>query len=227
VTGTLAISTSTAVVGVAVGTPEGLVAEWHSHTGRRHGEVLAPAIESLARLSGLPVASLGRVVVDVGPGMFTGLRVGVATAKALASALGVAVVACSSLDVLAHAHRHAGLAVASVVDARRGEVFWALYEPSGGEVKRVSGPQVCAPEALAEALTGMGQVLATGDGARRYAGHLSALPGVTVAGEEHDHPRASVLLALAGGRDGVAPESVNPLYVRGPDVRIGWERRDG
>ena len=94
------------------------------------------------------------VAVDVGPGLFTGLRVGVATAKAMASALGVPIAGCSSLKILAHPHRRDARTVASVVDARRGEVFWALYERCGDSMRRARSPLGIAPDVLARALAG-------------------------------------------------------------------------
>ena len=232
---TLALATATPQVGVALGSAAGLTGEVTVRQGRRHGEVLAPAIESLLKLTATSLRDVERVAVDIGPGLFTGLRVGVATAKALGSALEIPVVTCSSLDALAYPHRDSGCRVVSVVDARRGEVFWAWYDPAGGagadagQVQsgeaRVSDPaEVCAALAL---LAAEGPVVATGDGARRYAGALSAVVGVEIARSEYDHPRAAVLLELADSRPSLPAEMVTPLYLRGADVRIGWEKRDG
>lgn len=236
---TLAIATSTGQVGVAVtgagptGVAGTVAASITVRAGRRHGETLAPAIDALLRITGLELSAVGRVAVDVGPGLFTGLRVGVATAKALAAALAVPVVPVPSLDILAHPHRGARRPVASVVDARRGEVFWALYEPVEGRMVSVNEPAVLPPAALAEELRRLpGNLLLTGDGARRYfaagppeAGDGDRFPGFDVAPEEFDHPSATVLLDLAGGRADVAAEKVTPNYLRGADVRIGWEQR--
>lgn len=227
---TLAIATATGQIGVAVAGADGRSGSITVRAGRRHGETLAPAIESLLGLTGLELSGMQRVAVDVGPGLFTGLRVGVATAKALAAALAVPVVPVPSLDVLAHPHRAAGRPVAAVVDARRGEVFWSLYEPVGGAMAAVTEPAVVAPDALAEELRRLpGGLLLAGDGARRYfadpAGDAGRSGAFEVAPEEFDHPSAQVLLALAGSRPDVAAEKVTPNYLRGADVRIGWEQR--
>lgn len=221
---TLAIATATGQVGVAVSGPGGLAGAVTLRAGRRHGETLAPAIRQLTGLAGVELRSVERVAVDVGPGLFTGLRVGVATAKALGSALDIPVVPVSSLDILAHPHRGAGRPVAAVVDARRGEVFWALYEPVDGRMVAVTDAATVAPDALAERLSGLpADLLLTGDGARRY---FAAGPGrFHVAPEEFDHPSASVLLALSAERTALPAEKVTPTYLRGADVRIGWEQR--
>ena len=227
---TLAVATATGQVGVALSGPDGNSAALTVRAGRRHGETLAPAIQSLLRLAGVELQMVQRVAVDIGPGLFTGLRVGVATAKALASALGVPVVAVSSLDILAHPHRGTGRPVVSVVDARRGEVFWALYQPVGGAMVAVTEAAVAAPGALADELRRLpADVILTGDGARRYfagADGTAEVPGrFDVAPGEFDHPSPAVLLALAATRPDLAPEKVSPTYLRGADVRIGWEQR--
>lgn len=217
----LGIATATAQVSVAVSGPDGLAGSLNLRAGRRHGETLAPAIRELTRLAGVELRRLELVAVDVGPGLFTGLRVGVATAKALASALDIPVVAVSSLDILAHRLRWTGRPVASVVDARRGEVFWALYQPADGEMAAVTEPAVVAPVVLEEELRRLpGDLLVAGDGARRYLAEE-----FDVAPEEFDHPSAAELLELAATRPALSPEKVTPMYLRGADVRIGWEQR--
>jgi len=146
----LAIETATDMVGAALLRDDGAGAERMHLGGRAHAELLAPAIEEVCAASGCTVADVDVVAVDVGPGLFTGLRVGVATAKALAQALGIGVLGVGSLDVLAAAaaggaagpEGSPGLvpsgavgpveaapsgAIAAVVDARRGEVFVAAY----------------------------------------------------------------------------------------------------
>jgi tRNA threonylcarbamoyladenosine biosynthesis protein TsaB len=226
----LGIATATPQVGIALGTLEdGAIAELKIRGGRRHGELLAPAIRDLTQLSGIALSDVDLVAVDTGPGLFTGLRVGIATAKALASALGLQVVACSSLDLLAYPHRHVGTRVASVVDARRGEVFWSVHEPSSGADTMISVTEsvVSDPETLAGALADERSIVVTGDGGRRYEKILRAVPNVTIAGEEHDHPAAASLIELAASRAALPPEKVSANYLRGADVRIGWEQRDG
>ena len=224
---TLAIATATGQIGVALSGPDGQDATLSVRAGRRHGETLAPAIQSLLALTGRALSDVDLIAVDQGPGLFTGLRVGVATAKALGAALEIPVVPCSSLDLLAHPHRSAGRPVASIVDARRGEVFWALYEPAGrggsggGGMTAVSEAVAIDPDVLADKLSEVESVLLTGDGARRFfAGR-----GFDIAPGEFDHPSAAVLAELAQTRPAVGPEAVQPLYLRGADVRIGWDQR--
>jgi tRNA threonylcarbamoyladenosine biosynthesis protein TsaB len=220
-TAVLAIASATGQVGVAIGSDKGSGALAVA-AGRRHGETLAPAIEALTRLIGVGLEQLELVAVDAGPGLFTGLRVGLATAQALAAALHLPLAAGSSLDLLAQPLGPTGKPVVSVVDARRGEVFWAHYQP-GPTGPVLCGPRrVSAPEELAGFLRSLDPpALVVGEGARRYAPIL----GVEPLDPGFDHPSAEVLAAMAPRLRAAPPEQVEPIYLRGPDVRIGWETR--
>ncbi len=109
----LAIESATDMVGVALIRDDGASAERVHDGGRAHAELLVPAIEEVCAVSGCTIADVDRIAVDVGPGLFTGLRVGVATAKALAQALGVGIVGVSSLDILAAAFAEESAGAAS------------------------------------------------------------------------------------------------------------------
>ncbi len=143
----VAIETATETVGVAVRTPAGVQAEFALTGRRRHVETLTPAVEHLLAQVGLTPSDLGVVAVDIGPGLFTGLRVGVAAAKGLAQSLGIGVVGATSLDILtagAAAAGHRGLVLACV-DARRAEVFAAVRQVGeGGRSWRSRSRPPCA-----------------------------------------------------------------------------------
>jgi tRNA threonylcarbamoyladenosine biosynthesis protein TsaB len=185
--------------------------------------------------SGYRMADLTAVAVDVGPGLFTGLRVGVATAKALAAALDLQAVGLTSLEVLAHPHRRQPALVAAVVDARRHEVFRALYETRSGHLVPLAPPRVVTPAELADELAALdGAVLAVGDGARRYADVLVGGDGgrrIEIAGPVEAHPDAEALAELAAGcltaGSFTDAAGLHPCYLRPADVRIGWDQRDG
>jgi len=216
----LAIDTATPHVSVAIGGSDGIRGSFSAAAGRRHAETLAPAIALLSASTGVALSDIDRVAVDVGPGLFTGLRVGLATSAALATALECPAVAVASVDLLAYPHLQGPRLVAAVVDARRAEVFWALYRPGSG---RVTEPCVAAPEDLAAALAALGEdVLAVGDGAARYRDTLAGAGPIEV---RDGYPQATDLVALAAGSDPVAPGALRPLYLRQADVRIGWEQR--
>jgi tRNA threonylcarbamoyladenosine biosynthesis protein TsaB len=228
----LGIETATPQVGCALGGQEGTLASFHAARGRRHAEILAPAIEFVRRQAQVELDEVSAVAVDVGPGLFTGLRVGVATAKALATALRIPLIGLTSLDLLAYPERRSGRLIAAMVDARRGEVFWALYRQVPGGVQRLTDYAVTAPGEVASELMARGtETLALGDGARRYAQVLGEVSSVEVGGVGSAYPSASVLVELAqplGLREEfVHPSELAPLYLRKADTRINWQQRDG
>ena len=225
----VAIETATETVGVAVRTGGGIEAAFTLRGRRRHVETLAPAMEHLFAQVGMAATDLDVVAVDLGPGLFTGLRVGVAAANGLAQALGIGVVGLSSLDILTRAaaqHGHTGHLLAAV-DARRGEVFACVRELRTGETpaEDVIAAGLFAPGELAEALTTLGgvRIVGVGDGAQRYAGILGEVPGVSCVMNGLDSPPPSTLLAMAAdlydaSGPPVAPHLVVPLYMRAADA---------
>ncbi len=153
----LAVESATELAGVALADEAGVLATATVSRGRHHAESIAPAIEFVCRRAGVALSALDAVGVDVGPGLFTGLRVGVGTAKALAFALDRPLVTVGSLEVLAHAVATAGVApgtlVVPVVDARRGEVFVGRLRATAGGVAWEEGETRRTPEALAAELS--------------------------------------------------------------------------
>ncbi len=232
----VAIETATETVGVAVRTPGGVQAEFALTGRRRHVETLTPALEHLLAQVGLVPADVGVVAVDIGPGLFTGLRVGVAAAKGLAQSLGVGVVGATSLDILVAGAAGAGGRglVLACVDARRGEVFAAVREldAAGAVGAEPVAPGLFAPSDLADALGGLGggAVLAVGDGALRYAGALGLVPGVEVASALSFPPPAALLglvrARLEAGEAPLEPACVVPLYLREADARSNFARAE-
>ena len=126
----LGIESASDQCGCALAAEEGIIAEARLALPRRHAEALAPQMRFVCEQAGVALADIEVVAVDHGPGLYTGLRAGLATAKATAAALGIGVVPVGSLEALAYgaaAAAQPGETVLSVLDARRGEVFWAWY----------------------------------------------------------------------------------------------------
>ena len=155
----LAIDTSTSAITVAVHDGASVLAESSTIDARRHGEHLAPAIVAVLQEAGRTAADVTSVVAGLGPGPFTGLRVGLVTARTFALARGIPVLGLCSLDALAHqAWREgavaAGQSLVVATDARRKEVYWSRFEVTPEGATRVTDPQVSTPAALAELLDG-------------------------------------------------------------------------
>jgi tRNA threonylcarbamoyladenosine biosynthesis protein TsaB len=193
----------------------------------RHAAELLAELEAVVEpVGGWPVVDL--LAVGVGPGSFTGLRVGVATARALAQALGTPVVPVGTLAALARGIGERPGAEArtrlAVLDARRGQAFAALHGP-GNEV--LWPPLVALPVDLARRVAGLPQPpLAAGSGAIRFRDELEAAGAEVLPDAEPAHrvsARQVCLLAEAGRR--ARPESIEPIYLRPPDAEL-WLERD-
>jgi len=200
----LAFDTATPAVTVALHDGSTVVAEESALDARRHGELLAVAIEKVLRSAGADQADLTEITVGIGPGPYTGLRAGLVTGTVLGSALRIPVGGICTLDVIA-------AAVASdrdflvATDARRGEVYWALYSGNG---VRLTGPHVSKPADLPA-----GQPVA-GQGALLY-------PELAVDPLEPSYPSAAQLAVMAVARRaaGEPLQRPEPLYLRRPDAR--------
>jgi tRNA threonylcarbamoyladenosine biosynthesis protein TsaB len=243
----LAVETATDLVGAAVLADDGSVVERSHVGGRAHAELLAPAIAEVCGLAGCTLHDLDALAVDIGPGLFTGLRVGVATSKALGQALGLGIIGVTSLDVLAAGAREVAgpdraARVVGVVDARRGEVFAAAYDfttPGAGYDPDPAAvcddrTEALAPGDLAvwlDELAVVGPVLVVGSGAVRFLELLAPRAGLDLGlADTVSAPSPAVLARLAGRRltGGEVPKAADevvPDYRRHADAKINWEER--
>lgn len=199
----------------------------------RHAQALMGEIERAVTAAG-GWDAVERIGVGVGPGSFTGLRVGIATARALGQAFGRPLVPVGSLAALARgiAARQREAACLAVFDARRGEVFAELHGPSG---EMIAGPVVIAPDEIAtwlarqarrDALNGQRVVLAAGSGALRFRSELEAAGAEVLPGDDAAHRLAADhVCAIAAAGTGCPPERVRPVYLREPDAKR-WLERD-
>jgi tRNA threonylcarbamoyl adenosine modification protein YeaZ len=202
----LAIDTSTPAVTAALHDGDRVLAESTTVDGRRHGELLAPAVEQVLAEAGARPADLTDVAVGVGPGPFTGLRVGLVTARVLGHTLGLPVHGVCSLDALASVAEVDGEFLV-VTDARRREVYWARY---AGPFARLTHPAVDKPDVvIASAPT----LPAVGQGAVLYPDHFgdARAPELVSAG-------ALAGVAVHRLAEGVPLLDPEPLYLRRPDA---------
>jgi tRNA threonylcarbamoyladenosine biosynthesis protein TsaB len=202
--------TATEAVSVALHDGERVVSEAFALDARRHSELLTPMIAKVMADAGAARGDLTGVAVGVGPGPYTGLRVGIVTARVLGAVLGLPVYGVCSLDVIAAAvSASAGPAEFLVAtDARRREVYWARYDASG---RRLDGPAV----GRADSIPGAGQLAVAGAGGPLYAGAF----GPVIAPL---YPDARTLCEIVAGPSGRARPPLlpaEPLYLRRPDAR--------
>lgn len=235
---TLAFDTSTSTGVVALLRPDGSVVQRVGPSESRHGETLIPMIQQVVAEAGVGIPELRLVAVGTGPGSFTGLRVGLSTAKGLGLARDLAVVGVSSLEALAtRAMAEVGFApTAAVVDAYRGEVYVALYRmrgsATGGTVAESLPPFSAAPEAAARQLRSAveaGSVTLVGNGVRKYVEEFRAVLGdsMELVAESLDTVCPVTLGRIGQAQIARLPlgqatslADVQPVYVRGADARL-------
>ncbi|HJR92581.1 MAG TPA: tRNA (adenosine(37)-N6)-threonylcarbamoyltransferase complex dimerization subunit type 1 TsaB [Acidimicrobiia bacterium] len=192
-----------------------------------HSEFLVPAIDFCFDQAGWSPADLDGIVVDVGPGLYTGLRVGVATAQGLGATLGIPVIPVVSLDALALDAATGRRHIWAVIDVRRGEVAFSTYWPVPGGVVRDGAPDLVD-------LAGLRARLESNPSDTLVVGDFPVLPEDTLRGLHRvktgrpRYPSARAVAEIGAGRferDEIPhPDEIRPLYLREPDVTINWEK---
>lgn len=224
----LGIETATGASSVALAESRRVVATAGLDGRTGHEAFLVPAIDFCFAQAGWKPGQIDAIVVDVGPGLFTGMRVGIATAQGLAAMLGVPIVAASSLDALAVRAATGRRHIWSVVDVRRGEVAVAAYQPVPGGVVMDSPPELVSYEHFRGILVSdPHDVLVVGD--------CRVLPGAVLRGLNRvktgmpRYPTASALAQLVAGKvergEFGHRDDIRPMYMREPDVTLGSVHR--
>ena len=225
---TLAIDTATKTAGVALLDDERVVAEYFFQLPVHHSETVLPALQWGLLLAGIGIGDVGLIALTVGPGSFTGLRIGASTVKGLALATGTPVVGVSTLEALAYnAAGFPGL-VCPLLDARKGEVYGALYRADEeGFPEALMEERVGAPAEIVGRAEG--DTLFLGDGLTAAAGCIAARPGglTHFAAPNLQSVRASSV-ALIGRRKRLRGEALDPAtfvprYLRRSEAEIRLE----
>jgi len=221
----LAIETATASSSVALGDEKGVRTSARLVDARGHVGFLTSAIDFCFSQAGWRADDLDAVAVDVGPGLFSGIRTGLAAAQAIAGAVGVPLVPVTSLDAVAFDAATGRRRIWAVVDVRRGEVAVCAYRPLPGGVVRDGVVELCSPDTLRGLLQeDRSDILVVGEWHALPEGSLVGFRSLRTGNPRH--PSAEAVLAIARmkiDRDEVPhPDDVRPMYLRDPDVTINW-----
>jgi tRNA threonylcarbamoyladenosine biosynthesis protein TsaB len=222
----LGIETSTRESDVALRASEGSPTRQGVTRDRDHLEKLMISIFAMLERAGRSLDRLTGIAVGLGPGSFTSMRVGIATAKTIAQVLDRPIVGICSLDALAFGARAHGGTICACIEASRGEVFAATYRATDDGVRRLTEPRAVAPSVLSAELQALGEPVAfVGQAALDSAAELRA-------GEILEHPRfpsatwvCELALAPFERGDHVPVARLEPMYVRRTDAEIRWEER--
>ena len=217
----LAFDTSTKFLSLALLEDDNLVKEYHEEAGIKHSEILIPTLKDLLESAGWATQDIELICVGLGPGSFTGLRIGVATVKALSAALGCKIKGVPTMDAEAENAEDEKGKVALLLDAHKGKVYSAIYEKSSDSLKRVSDYMLITIEALLDSLTE--EVLFFGDATSKYKEELTLCKFAKSTESIDWYPRASVIgrLGHARSKEGFDdPDLIDPLYLHEKECNI-------
>ncbi len=226
----LGIDTSTMTGSVAIITEDRLIAEYTLNTRTTHAERLLTEVEHLLRSTALHIRDIDGIAVAAGPGSFTGLRIGVTTAKSIAYSIQKPIVSIPSLDALASHYLFSKLLICPILDARKKEVYTAFYRNAGARVQRLSEYSVIAPEKFLREITE--PVVFLGDAVPVYREQIEKMLGeyALFADAAHLLARAGLIAKLGCDRltTGEYDDcfSLAPFYIRKSDAEIHWEKKN-
>jgi tRNA threonylcarbamoyladenosine biosynthesis protein TsaB len=229
----LAIDTATLVSSVALATEDNLLAEITLQTKKTHSELLMPHIAKLMDMAQVAKADLKGVAVSIGPGSFTGLRIGLSTAKTLAYALHIPVVGVPTLAAMAYGCPVPGVILAPMLDAQKGNVYQALFEWHQGELKEIQPAIVTEVTAALESLSQQERpVIVMGESAVMYRDKIEQIGKNLILAAPHVViQRASSVAGLGYKliKQGVRHDvmGLEPLYIRRSEAEVLWECRHG
>jgi len=225
----LGIETATRTGGVAIVSEGGVLAEYTLNIEVTHSERLMSTVDRVLKDTGLLISNIDGFGVSIGPGSFTGLRIGLSTVKGLAFTTGKPVAAVPTLKALAWNTPHSRYPVCPLLDAKKKEVYAALYRYDGRELVQDLPEMVLPLAELADRVAG--EVLFSGEGARLFAGDIERL----FAGRAHLAPLSATVPSAASAAEialdmiragrHTGPDDLSPMYIRRPEAELAWEKR--
>lgn len=226
----LAIDTATLVSTVALATEDRLIAEFTLQTTKTHSEKLLPAIDMVCRFAGVSAADLKAIAVSCGPGSFTGLRIGLATAKALSYANSLPLIGVPTLLGLAYNFAGSDQLIAPVLDAQKGNVYAAFYRFYEGQAKEIASVSVMSAMELRSKLAASSQAaILLGEATGLVVAEAENLEQVAVADNHLLMPRAASVARAAFQMysKGLTSDvkTLVPIYVRRSEAEVLWEQR--
>lgn len=229
----LGIETATLAGGVALISDLGLIAEYRLHVEIRHSERLLVAIDHILTESQTGLSDLDAIAISIGPGSFTGLRVGLATAKGLVIGAEKPMVVVPTLEAMAAAFPYAKMPVAAFLHARRDEVFWALFDLGEGFPRRLLPDSAASPQEALDRIGDAGEVLFVGDGAVKHRDLILKRRSVRAFFPPRalQFPSAAAVAELGlvrflKGETTPSAEAV-PVYLRPSTAELKWETGQG
>lgn len=226
----LGIETSSVVSSVAVMNENQLLGEITIQAGLTHSEQLVPHIQSLLEMARVQKTDLKGIVVASGPGSFTGLRIGMGTAKAMAYALRIPLYGVMTMDSLARNIPYTTDIICTVIDAQKKHVYAALYTYEDSQLKIIESPFIVEAVSLVERLRiQQNRVIFVGDGIKRIAPLIEDDESLIISNPIYRIPKASSLLlsaqSLIERGECANPMDMVPYYIRRSEAEVSWEEK--
>ncbi|MEN3003888.1 tRNA (adenosine(37)-N6)-threonylcarbamoyltransferase complex dimerization subunit type 1 TsaB [Dehalobacterium formicoaceticum] len=230
----LGIDAATKAAGVAIADETGVLAENWLNNGKTHSQSLLPLLDSLLKNANIPWADIQGIAVTIGPGSFTGLRIGLATVQGLAQVLDLPVAGVVTLDALAENLPGVPNLICPILDARKNEVYTAMYRYEAGRMTRLSPYQAVTPEKLVtELLVLKEKVTFLGDGVPVYQEFIldRMKERAVFAPASHNllHGAQVALLGLSKFQRGQGTSifEIKPFYLRPSEAEVKWVKTHG
>ncbi|ORT99451.1 putative molecular chaperone [Anaerovibrio sp. JC8] len=227
----LAMDTATMVSSVAVADNKKLLAELIVENKLTHSETLLPHVEQVLNMAGVKKDALEAVAVSVGPGSFTGLRIGLAAAKAIAYGLNIPIIGIPTMEGLAWHYPVPGITVAGFIDAQKGNVYTAHYRWNGDNFDEVKAIEVLSlDDAINICREIYGPVMAVGDMVAKKMTKMESLPENLIIPPKHVLMPRAANIAMAGLKKLAAGQvdsvmDMEPIYIRKSEAEVLWEKR--
>lgn len=219
----LAFETSSRFLSVAVLDSEELLSNFHKDVGLNHSSLLIPTIDRVLKHAHLKLKDMDAIALGIGPGSFTGLRIGVSTAKALSIATGIPIISVSSLDVIAYNYIKEDSYIAPLLDAKKNKVYSAFYKADFGEVNRISEYLLVSINDVLARI--MGPTLFFGDALALYGKYMvEKSPLAKISKDTNWYPKAQVVgkFALEKFRKGYTEDidKLVPMYLHPKECNV-------
>lgn len=221
----LAVDSSALTATVAVCIDGEVKGEMSFTTSLTHSETIMPMIDEVLKRTNLTINDIDLFACSEGPGSFTGLRIGIGTVKGLSYGLGKKVCGVSTLEALAHNVAFTDFLIAPIMDARRSQVYNALYRFENGKLSEIAAPRALSVEELCAELKE--KTVFVGDGVKAYKDKISALMGENAlfAPPQHCLQRAASVAVAALDKEAVSPEALSVVYLRKPQAEREREEK--
>lgn len=228
----LAVETATAWQSVALLSGESVLARVDQDAAGSHGRLLLPAIDRLLSQAGLLPATLDGLVVSIGPGSFTGLRVGLSVVLGIRTVTRLPLVVVPTLEGMAWNLRDAAIPLCPVITSRRGELYWAIFQWRGKDhLERLVPEQVGAAGALGRQLSGPVVLYGEGWESEKAAIRAYIAPSASITEAAEQMRPSAVSIGMAGlvrlSRGELAGPGISPLYIQRPEAELKYEQSGG